>query len=86
MKRERERERVSERSEKSLISNLLCGNIEIHILSLPLAEKLKNVQVQHAFTFTRSAHAANQSQTKPNQTKPSNATLNQVKSTAIILQ
>lgn len=32
---------------KQQISNLLCGNIEIHILSLPLAEKLEILQVQH---------------------------------------
>lgn len=31
-----------------MISNLLCGNIEIHILSLPPTEWLKNLQLFHA--------------------------------------
>lgn len=54
--RESKRGRVKwewERAKKSQISNLLCGNIEIHILSLPLAEKLKNSQVQHGFDYQK---------------------------------
>lgn len=51
--RERGKEWEWERAKKSQISNLLCGNIEIHILSLPLAEKLKNSQVQHGFDYQK---------------------------------